>query len=32
MALTDRSKTAWELWVKVVSTACEVTEDGDDTD
>lgn len=32
MAPGDRSKTAWEFWVKVVSTACEVTEDGDDTD
>ncbi|ROT37292.1 hypothetical protein SODALDRAFT_360992 [Sodiomyces alkalinus F11] len=32
MAPDDRSKTAWEYRVKVVSTASEVTEDGDDTD
>lgn len=32
MSLDDRAKTAWKFWVKVISTACEVTEDGDDTD
>lgn len=31
MTPEDRSKTAWQFWVKVVSYACEVTEDGDDT-
>lgn len=32
MSPGDRSKTAWQFWVKVISTACEVTEDGEDTD
>jgi hypothetical protein len=32
MSADDRAKIAWQFWVKVVSTACEVTEDGDDTD
>lgn len=32
MSSDDRSKTAWRFWVKVVSTACEVTENGEDTD
>ncbi|KAL2752052.1 hypothetical protein ACRALDRAFT_1083636 [Sodiomyces alcalophilus JCM 7366] len=32
MAPDERSKTAWHYWVKAVSTSCQVTEDGDDTD
>lgn len=32
MEPVDRSKTAWDYWVKAVSLSCEVTEDGDDTD
>ena len=32
MVPADRSQTAWEFWVKVVSTSCELTEDGKKTD
>ncbi|KAH8787953.1 hypothetical protein F5883DRAFT_707065 [Diaporthe sp. PMI_573] len=32
MSADDRAKITWQFWVKVVSTASEVTEDGDDTD
>lgn len=32
MSPDERAKTAWNFWVKVVDTACEVTEDGEDTD
>ena len=32
MKPANRSRTAWDYWVKAVSLSCEVTEDGDDTD
>ncbi|KAK4099608.1 hypothetical protein N658DRAFT_525454 [Parathielavia hyrcaniae] len=32
MARSERAKVAWQHWIKVVTTACKCTDDGDDLD